>query len=260
MMSGYAVHSNPKFEIRNSNSFTLIELLVVVAIVAVLVAILLPALNSVREQTRRVMCASQLRQITTAFVSYAQDYTLFPAGKRWAVGTGFCPFILDLAVADELARYYGLATNEEKRPGDWAEFAYEGIWNCPSSPGSIRGFDRKWNMVFYTDQYMVQTRLNEVTGATEYRGELSPSKPEDAVGPLLADKIQVWPGVSANWSINHRAGGDLAGYNQAYSDGHAEWHDADLIAEQRFDNWIYRRPLNAQYYWYEPTWVPPFEN
>jgi len=248
---------------QRKTGFTLIELLVVVAIIAVLVALLLPALSSVRERTRRVMCASQLRQISTAFIAYAQDYRVFPAGKRWKIATGFCPFILDLGVADELARYYGLATNEEKRPGDWAEFAYAGIWNCPSNPTSIRGFDRKWNKVFYSDRYMIQTRLNEVRGCSgaEYKGQLSPGKPEDGVGPLLADKIQFWLGAMPAWTVNHfTGGGEFAGYNQACSDGHAEWYDGKLIAGQKFDHWIYRRLGDALYYWYEPNWTPPFSD
>ena len=53
--------------------FTLIELLVVVAIIAVLVAILLPALNAAREKTRGVLCQSNLKQIGIARNMYSMD-------------------------------------------------------------------------------------------------------------------------------------------------------------------------------------------
>ncbi len=54
--------------------FTLIELLVVVAIIAVLVAILLPALSQAREHAKRVICSNNLRYIGTRLMEYAQDY------------------------------------------------------------------------------------------------------------------------------------------------------------------------------------------
>jgi prepilin-type N-terminal cleavage/methylation domain-containing protein len=60
--------------IQNPKSFTLIELLVVVAIIAVLVSILLPALANAREQARKVVCASNLNQLAKIFAFYQADY------------------------------------------------------------------------------------------------------------------------------------------------------------------------------------------
>ncbi len=53
--------------------FTLIELLVVIAIIAVLMAILMPALNRAREQGKRAACLSNLRQLTLGWVMYADE-------------------------------------------------------------------------------------------------------------------------------------------------------------------------------------------
>lgn len=61
---------NPAGTIRDSG-FTLVELLVCIAIIAVLVSLLLPALRNVREQAARVQCASNLRQVGMAELSYA---------------------------------------------------------------------------------------------------------------------------------------------------------------------------------------------
>jgi prepilin-type N-terminal cleavage/methylation domain-containing protein/prepilin-type processing-associated H-X9-DG protein len=85
---------------RRLSAFTLIEILVVVAIIALLVVVLLPALSRAKEQSRRVVCMSQLRQQGYGFSGYANaNRHVFPcAGKfRFALmeQTNYTGYVLD---------------------------------------------------------------------------------------------------------------------------------------------------------------------
>ena len=64
---------------RSNKGFTLVELLVVIAIIGILIGMLLPAVQAVREQARRVSCLNKIRNIALACVSYESSNQQFPA-------------------------------------------------------------------------------------------------------------------------------------------------------------------------------------
>lgn len=67
----------------NKFGFTLVELLVVIAIIGILIGMLLPAVQQVREAARRTQCANQIRQISLSMLNYESAHQQFPSGEFW---------------------------------------------------------------------------------------------------------------------------------------------------------------------------------
>jgi len=104
---------------RRNRAFTLIELLVVIAIIAILAAILFPVFAQAREKARGAQCISNMRNIGTAVMMYAQDhdeYMPFGYAYTW-------PLQAELFWWQDLCRPY--VKNEQ-------------VYTCPSMPTHIR--------------------------------------------------------------------------------------------------------------------------
>ena len=86
------------------DGFTLVELLVVIAIIGILIGMLLPAVQSVREAARRTVCANNIRQVSLAVLNYESAHQQFPknqigpgvANGSGSHGTGYYSWLVEL--------------------------------------------------------------------------------------------------------------------------------------------------------------------
>jgi prepilin-type N-terminal cleavage/methylation domain-containing protein len=231
--------------------FTLIELLVVIAIIAILAAMLLPALSSARERGRRIACLSNSKQILTGTLIYADDHDEVIPNKdgdyiiyHYATNSyqrGANPWALweNSYVSDEIlicpstpnAGNYGGNSNDDSGTtiGRWA---YRGeTWGYWYGVAALvnrartgtyiyggGGYDRQYyedNTANWTDAYGGRglVRLKAIKRPEKYALWF------DRVGLVRHD------GVSADvyiQSSNHSRGVP-AGGNVAYTDGSARW-------------------------------------
>ncbi len=110
-------------------SFTLIELLVVVAIIAILAALLLPALNKARERSKIIACRSQLKQVGLATYCYINDYSDYmPCGYDVRAVIGYNSWPYTLAQYLKGIKGYALGRDVYRCPSDTNLFANSGYY------------------------------------------------------------------------------------------------------------------------------------
>ncbi len=113
--------------------FTLIELLVVVSVVGILIALLLPAVQSARRAARRMQCANNLKQIGLAIHNHAESHGKFPAGVgRYPADLSFLAQILPQLEQAALYNSINVSDGVEVNENTTAFKMSPGMFVCPS--------------------------------------------------------------------------------------------------------------------------------
>ncbi len=133
---------DPRTATRGARAFTLVELLVVIAVIGVLVAMLLPAIQSAREAARRNSCSNNLKQLGLALNQYVDGKRSYPPGQNttcnscdpWAWSAVILPFM-------ELSELYSLISFRYQ-PNDQnfslpATGTLIPVYLCPSTGGIV---------------------------------------------------------------------------------------------------------------------------
>lgn len=117
-----------------SKAFTLIELLVVIAIIAILIGLLLPAIQKVREAASRMTCANNLKQMGLALMNYENTNQRFPPSGTKIIFHSWTVFILPYIEQQNIYNQYRLDKNWFDPLNNKATQTQVKTFICPSTP------------------------------------------------------------------------------------------------------------------------------
>lgn len=218
--------------------FTLIELLVVIAIIAVLAAILFPVFAQAREKARQSVCSSNLKQMGTAVMLYAQDYdetypcyAMYPSSvphwyeminpyiraQNYTSSIFVCPSVTRKTVTNEEAAGYGANyLHVIQYPPQFRFTSLKWYTSRNDGPARLASFGRP------ADTFMI-TDTEQDCGPTKGSGWAA------VYCPIELPKGPSWNSYACgdkNWSLAQRHSG---GGNYLMADGHNKWMRRDAV-------------------------------
>lgn len=215
--------------------FTLIELLVVIAIIAILAAMLLPALSQARQKAQTTTCLNNLKQYGLAFTTYAADYSdLLPpwrdGGRRWFYcqnpDTGFLIPYIGVKMPSQSNQYFGATFPGVQR-----------VLACPTlQPASttISTFGYGYNFVMSGSANKQMMRLSgfKKPGDTAILTDIiSTSSGYSMPDPVTSDIATKYP---VSYRHNNQA-------NVVFADAHVESRKFRTIPDDTVPGWTNSR-------------------